>query len=99
MRQARKPEIMADAAYAVFSRPSRELTGRFLIDDNFLAENGVADFDQLSRRSDASRWRRTSSCRPRLRRQRASAWRRWFAKGAPRHCEECAQASQRLRRL
>jgi citronellol/citronellal dehydrogenase len=46
MRQSRKPEIMADAAYAVFSRPARELTGRFLIDDNFLAENGVTDFDK-----------------------------------------------------
>jgi citronellol/citronellal dehydrogenase len=45
MRQARKPEIMADAAYAVFTSPSRELTGRFLIDDNFLAERGVTDFD------------------------------------------------------
>jgi citronellol/citronellal dehydrogenase len=46
MRQSRKPEIMADAAYAVFSRPSREFTGRFLIDDTFLAENGVVDFDK-----------------------------------------------------
>jgi citronellol/citronellal dehydrogenase len=46
IRQSRKPEIMAEAAYTVFSRPSSELTGRFLIDDNFLAENGVTDFDQ-----------------------------------------------------
>jgi citronellol/citronellal dehydrogenase len=46
MRQARKPDIMADAAYAVFARPAREFTGRFLIDDNFLAENGVDHFDQ-----------------------------------------------------
>jgi citronellol/citronellal dehydrogenase len=45
MRQARKPEIMADAAYAVFSRPARDFTGRFLIDDTFLAETGVNDFD------------------------------------------------------
>jgi citronellol/citronellal dehydrogenase len=45
LRQARSPEIMADAAYAVFTSPSRELTGRFLIDDNFLAEQGVSDFD------------------------------------------------------
>jgi citronellol/citronellal dehydrogenase len=30
----------------VFSKPSRELTGRFLIDDTFLAETGVTDFDQ-----------------------------------------------------
>jgi citronellol/citronellal dehydrogenase len=45
MRQARKPEIVADAAYAVFATPSRELTGRFLIDDSFLAEHGVGNFD------------------------------------------------------
>ena len=44
MRQARKPDIMADAAYAILTSPSRELTGRFLIDDTFLAERGVTDF-------------------------------------------------------
>ena len=46
MHQARKPDIVADAAYAIFTSPSRELTGRFLIDDNFLAERGVTDFDR-----------------------------------------------------
>jgi citronellol/citronellal dehydrogenase len=46
MRMARKPDIVADAAYAIFSKPSRELTGRFLIDDIFLAQNGVTDFDR-----------------------------------------------------
>jgi citronellol/citronellal dehydrogenase len=46
VRQSRKPEIMADAAYAVFARPAREFTGHFLIDDTFLAENGVTDFDR-----------------------------------------------------
>jgi citronellol/citronellal dehydrogenase len=46
MRQARKPTIMADAAYAVFQTPARELTGRFLIDDTLLAERGVTDFEQ-----------------------------------------------------
>ncbi len=45
MQQARKPGIMADAAYAIFNTPARELTGRFLIDDTFLAERGVTDFD------------------------------------------------------
>jgi citronellol/citronellal dehydrogenase len=45
MRQARKPEIVADAAYAIFETPSRQLTGRFLIDDTFLAERGVRDFE------------------------------------------------------
>jgi citronellol/citronellal dehydrogenase len=46
MRQARKPDIMADAAYAVFNTPARELTGRFLIDDSFLFERGVTDFER-----------------------------------------------------
>ncbi|HEY2534258.1 MAG TPA: NAD(P)-dependent oxidoreductase [Xanthobacteraceae bacterium] len=46
VRRARKPEIMADAAHAIFSMPARELTGRFLIDDSFLAERGVADFER-----------------------------------------------------
>src|ERR1700685_4307638 len=46
MHQARKPDIMADAAYAIFTTPSRELTGRFLIDDTFLAQRGVTDFDR-----------------------------------------------------
>jgi citronellol/citronellal dehydrogenase len=46
MRQARKPAIMADAAYALFQTPARELTGRFLIDETLLAERGVTDFEQ-----------------------------------------------------
>ena len=46
MRESRKPEIMADAAYAVFAKPAREFTGNFLIDDTFLAENGVSDFER-----------------------------------------------------
>jgi len=45
MRRSRKPEIMADAAYEIFTMPSRALTGRFLIDDTFLAERGVKDFE------------------------------------------------------
>jgi citronellol/citronellal dehydrogenase len=44
MQRGRKPEIVADAAYAVFAKPARDFTGNFLIDDNFLAENGVTDF-------------------------------------------------------
>jgi citronellol/citronellal dehydrogenase len=46
MQRARKPEIVADAAYAIFAKPAREFTGRFLIDDTFLAENGVRDFSR-----------------------------------------------------
>jgi citronellol/citronellal dehydrogenase len=45
MRHCRKPEILADAAWHVFNRP-KSFSGNFLIDDAFLAENGVTDFDQ-----------------------------------------------------
>lgn len=45
MQASRTPEIIADAARLVFLKPSRQFTGNFLIDDTFLAENGVTDFD------------------------------------------------------
>lgn len=44
MRRSRRPEIMADAAHAILSRPSREFSGRFMIDDDMLALDGVTDF-------------------------------------------------------
>jgi citronellol/citronellal dehydrogenase len=44
MRASRTPEILADAAYAIFRKPAASFTGRFLIDDTFLAEEGVTDF-------------------------------------------------------
>jgi citronellol/citronellal dehydrogenase len=46
MARSRKPEIMADAAAAIFARPSREATGNFYIDDEVLAEEGVTDLSQ-----------------------------------------------------
>ncbi len=46
MKLSRKPEIMADAAYAIFNKPSRDLTGQFLIDDEVLRADGVTDFKQ-----------------------------------------------------
>jgi len=46
LRHCRTPEIMADAAHAIFQKPSREFTGQFLIDDTFLYGEGVRDFDQ-----------------------------------------------------
>ena len=41
--RSRSPRIMADAAHAVLSRDPRTCTGRFLIDDEVLAEEGVTD--------------------------------------------------------
>jgi citronellol/citronellal dehydrogenase len=46
MRRCRTVEIMADAAHAIFEKPAREFTGNFLIDDSFLYDEGVRDFDQ-----------------------------------------------------
>jgi citronellol/citronellal dehydrogenase len=46
MRMSRTPAIMADAAYLIFHKPSRSFTGNFLIDDTFLAAQGVSDFAQ-----------------------------------------------------
>jgi len=46
LRQSRKPEIMADAAYAILCRPARSFTGCFVLDDEVLAEEGVTDFDR-----------------------------------------------------
>ncbi len=46
MRMSRTPAIMADAAYLIFQKPARSFTGNFLIDDTFLAAEGVSDFEQ-----------------------------------------------------
>jgi citronellol/citronellal dehydrogenase len=46
IRASRKPEILADAAHFIFCKEARGFTGRFLIDDTFLAENGVTEFDR-----------------------------------------------------
>jgi len=43
MMHSRKPEIMADAAYVIFSKPSREFTGNFCIDDTVIEGEGVTD--------------------------------------------------------
>ena len=52
MSMSRTPEILADAAYALFHKP-KSFTGNFLIDDTFLAGEGVSDFDKY--RADPSK--------------------------------------------
>jgi citronellol/citronellal dehydrogenase len=42
---SRTPAIMADAALSILTRPSRECTGRFFIDEVALAEAGITDLD------------------------------------------------------
>src|SRR5713226_999638 len=45
MRRSRRPEILAEAAYRIFGKPARSFSGQFLIDDTFLAAEGVVDFE------------------------------------------------------
>ena len=48
MQRSRTPEIMADAAYEILSRPSRECTGNFFVDEDVLKEAGISDFDKYA---------------------------------------------------
>lgn len=46
IKRCRKPEIMADAAYIIFTKSSRECTGNFFVDEEVLRESGIMDFSQ-----------------------------------------------------
>ncbi|MDZ4738582.1 MAG: NAD(P)-dependent oxidoreductase [Alphaproteobacteria bacterium] len=46
MKMCRTPEIMADAAHVILTKPARAFTGQFCIDDTLLWETGVRDFDK-----------------------------------------------------
>jgi len=45
MRMSRTPDIVADATALIFAKPAQSFTGNFLIDDTFLAGEGITDFD------------------------------------------------------
>ncbi len=45
-RRARDPQIVADAAHAILTRPSREFTGSFYIDEEVLRSMGETDFSR-----------------------------------------------------
>lgn len=44
----RSPEIMADAVHAILTRPAAGFSGRFLIDDEVLAEAGITDLSRYA---------------------------------------------------
>jgi citronellol/citronellal dehydrogenase len=48
MQMSRKPDIMADAAYAIFTKPSRSCTGNFFLDEDVLRAAGVTDLSQYA---------------------------------------------------
>jgi citronellol/citronellal dehydrogenase len=48
LANARKPEIIGDAAHAILVRPARGFTGKFLIDDEVLREAGITDLSHYA---------------------------------------------------
>jgi citronellol/citronellal dehydrogenase len=48
LRFCRKPEIVADAAYKILTTRSDSLTGQTLVDEDFLRQHGITDFDRYA---------------------------------------------------
>lgn len=49
VKNSRKPEIVADAAYDIFTTPPGEITGQHLLDEDFLRNHrGIKDFDHYA---------------------------------------------------
>jgi citronellol/citronellal dehydrogenase len=48
LSQCRRPEIMADAAWAILTRPAMHDTGRFFVDEDVLKAEGAIDLDAYS---------------------------------------------------
>ena len=53
MKHCRKPEIMGDAAHVILTKPSREFTGNFCIDDETLESAGITDLSVYAMDPDA----------------------------------------------
>jgi citronellol/citronellal dehydrogenase len=54
IRGSRKPAIMGDAAHAILTKPSREVTGKFFIDDEVLLAEGKSDLGEYAMDPNAS---------------------------------------------
>ncbi len=48
MMRSRKPDIMADAAHLILTKPSGEFTGNFCIDDDVILAEGSIDLRQYA---------------------------------------------------
>ena len=47
-KMSRTPDILADAAYLVLTKNSREFTGQFVVDEVILREHGISDFSHYA---------------------------------------------------
>jgi len=48
MARTRRPEIVADAAHHILTRPARTTSGNFFIDDEVLTAAGVTDLSEYA---------------------------------------------------
>jgi citronellol/citronellal dehydrogenase len=48
IQASRKPEIMADAAYEIIQKNSKECTGNFFIDEEVLVKEGITNFNKYA---------------------------------------------------
>lgn len=48
MARSRRPELVADAAHAIVTRPSRECTGNLFLAEDVLAQDGITDMAPYS---------------------------------------------------
>ena len=48
IQHSRTPEIMADAAFHILSKPSQSCTGNFFIDEEVVLEAGITDLDKYA---------------------------------------------------
>jgi citronellol/citronellal dehydrogenase len=53
MARCRTPDIMSDAAYVILTKPSREFTGNFCIDEDVLRASGKTSFAEYANAPDA----------------------------------------------
>ena len=48
MQMSRTPEIVAEAAFYIVSKPAEQCTGNFFIDEDVLAKEGITDLDKYA---------------------------------------------------
>lgn len=48
IQKSRTPDIVADAAYAILKKPSKECTGNFFFDEDVLRDEGITDFEKYA---------------------------------------------------
>jgi citronellol/citronellal dehydrogenase len=48
LSKCRTPEILSDTAHAILTTPHAQLNGQFILDEDFLRERGMTNFDRYA---------------------------------------------------